>query len=261
MLLVVLFLYYTVPCCPVLLYIYATLNASHISIHTLTTLYIHTYTTTILNIYTLYHICSVLSLYKVNPNSGTLDICLNIPRIPTQSLSFLKHNGKIYQGGNAQILHTLLEISSGKQLLYIGDHIFADILRSKRSLGWSTCLIVPELTLEVRKYTETIGKYQELMELKQKQCALEERLDEFYRKGLTGGITSIAITNTANSSSGSGHKNENTSVSTEVEVEVECREEYSALEKELQELREEIRERLAQYDAVFHTRWGQVDVV
>jgi len=37
----------------------------------------------------------------------------------------------------------------GSRLLYVGDHVYADIVRSKRSLGWRTCLIVPELTREL----------------------------------------------------------------------------------------------------------------
>lgn len=45
---------------------------------------------------------------------------------------------------------TLFSISSLVfQLLYVGDHMFADILRSKRTLGWRTCLIVPELEGEM----------------------------------------------------------------------------------------------------------------
>lgn len=40
------------------------------------------------------------------------------------------------------------------QLLYVGDHMFADILRSKRTLGWRTCLIVPELEGEMMVHRE-----------------------------------------------------------------------------------------------------------
>jgi len=43
----------------------------------------------------------------------------------------------------------MLGLSSGDKLLYVGDHIFADVVRSKRSLGWRTCLIIPELTFEL----------------------------------------------------------------------------------------------------------------
>ncbi|KAH8517466.1 hypothetical protein H0E87_005416 [Populus deltoides] len=35
-------------------------------------------------------------------------------------------------------------------VLYVGDHIYEDILRSKKVLGWRTMLIVPELEREVR---------------------------------------------------------------------------------------------------------------
>lgn len=37
-----------------------------------------------------------------------------------------------------------------QQVLYVGDHIYGDILRSKKSLGWRTMLVVPELETELR---------------------------------------------------------------------------------------------------------------
>ena len=36
-----------------------------------------------------------------------------------------------------------------ERVLYVGDHMYSDILRSKRTLGWRTLLIVPELTDDV----------------------------------------------------------------------------------------------------------------
>ncbi|CAM9384432.1 unnamed protein product, partial [Hapterophycus canaliculatus] len=60
----------------------------------------------------------------------------------------------VFQGGNWLHLHDLLSLSSGDQLLYVGDHMFADILRSKRTLGWRTCLIVPELESEMNANRE-----------------------------------------------------------------------------------------------------------
>jgi predicted HAD superfamily phosphohydrolase YqeG len=35
-------------------------------------------------------------------------------------------------------------------VLYVGDHIYGDILRSKKTLGWRTMLVVPELESELR---------------------------------------------------------------------------------------------------------------
>ncbi|KAB0366582.1 hypothetical protein FD754_010738 [Muntiacus muntjak] len=37
----------------------------------------------------------------------------------------------------------------GKDILYIGDHIFGDILKSKKQQGWQTCLVFPELSQEL----------------------------------------------------------------------------------------------------------------
>merc|ERR1719181_2460028 len=57
--------------------------------------------------------------------------------------------GKVYQGGNWNHLHKMLSLRTGSSLLYVGDHMYSDILRSKRTLGWRTVLIVPELDNEV----------------------------------------------------------------------------------------------------------------
>ncbi|GKV04852.1 hypothetical protein SLEP1_g16952 [Rubroshorea leprosula] len=56
---------------------------------------------------------------------------------------------RVFQGGNVGHLHKLLSIESSSQVLYVGDHIYGDILRSKKVLGWRTMLVVPELEREV----------------------------------------------------------------------------------------------------------------
>ena len=38
---------------------------------------------------------------------------------------------------------------SGDEVLYFGDHTYGDILRSKRSVGWRTAMVVEELENEV----------------------------------------------------------------------------------------------------------------
>ena len=38
--------------------------------------------------------------------------------------------------------------ASGDRVLYFGDHTYGDILRSKRSVGWRTAMIVPEVAAE-----------------------------------------------------------------------------------------------------------------
>jgi HAD superfamily 5'-nucleotidase-like hydrolase len=56
--------------------------------------------------------------------------------------------GKAYAGGNLADLERLLEVGADR-VLYVGDHIYGDILRSKKSSLWRTCLVVEELEREI----------------------------------------------------------------------------------------------------------------
>lgn len=48
----------------------------------------------------------------------------------------------------------------GKDILYIGDHIFGDILKSKKQQSWQTCLVVPELSQELGIWAPEKGELQ-----------------------------------------------------------------------------------------------------
>jgi HAD superfamily 5'-nucleotidase-like hydrolase len=56
---------------------------------------------------------------------------------------------RVYQGGNLAAFERMAE-AGGDRILYIGDHIFGDILRSKKSSAWRTGLVVEELEEEIR---------------------------------------------------------------------------------------------------------------
>lgn len=57
--------------------------------------------------------------------------------------------GKIYQGGNQLGLQTSFGCC-GDEVLYVGDHIYGDIVKSKKSSGWRTALVVQELQRELQ---------------------------------------------------------------------------------------------------------------
>jgi 5'-nucleotidase len=59
-------------------------------------------------------------------------------------------NGSVYHGGNAALLQSLTGIR-GDQILYIGDHLYGDIIRSKARFNWRTMLCVEELSWELPK--------------------------------------------------------------------------------------------------------------
>lgn len=52
--------------------------------------------------------------------------------------------GRIYQGGNLADFERLTG-HTGESVLYVGDHIYGDILKSKKSSMWRTCMIVQEI--------------------------------------------------------------------------------------------------------------------
>lgn len=85
----------------------------------------------------------------VSTNRGTLHNLAGAPVFDIGATAFLQREGKVFQGGGYRELHAMLSLESGSQLLYVGDHIYSDVLRSKRSLGWRTALIIPELEAEL----------------------------------------------------------------------------------------------------------------
>jgi HAD superfamily 5'-nucleotidase-like hydrolase len=54
----------------------------------------------------------------------------------------------VYQGGCARILQKELNLK-GDQILYLGDHIYGDIVTLKKSCDWKTGLVVEELEQEI----------------------------------------------------------------------------------------------------------------
>ena len=88
--------------------------------------------------------------------------------------------GTIYQGGNIRALETFLDLR-GDAVLYVGDHIYADILRSKKSGHWRTALVVQEME-------EAIALTHALMDDLRRISSLEDasrRLDDTLNDRLT----------------------------------------------------------------------------
>jgi len=64
-----------------------------------------------------------------------------LPTIPNR-------RGHCYTGGDAFFLESKIG-AFGDGILYFGDHTYGDILRSKKSVGWRTAMIVPEVESEI----------------------------------------------------------------------------------------------------------------
>ncbi|XP_008551227.1 cytosolic purine 5'-nucleotidase isoform X1 [Microplitis demolitor] len=74
------------------------------------------------------------------------------------------HTGEVYSGGSCDVFTEMIG-AKGKDVLYIGDHIFGDILKSKKIRGWRTFLIVPELVQELHVWTDKCQLFAELQNL------------------------------------------------------------------------------------------------
>lgn len=85
-------------------------------------------------------------------------------------------NGVVYSGGSCDSFRRLVK-ARGKDVLYIGDHIFGDVLRSKKSRGWRTFLVIPELTHELSVWTGKRPLFEKLSELDGLMADIYKNLD------------------------------------------------------------------------------------
>ena len=60
---------------------------------------------------------------------------------------------QFFSGGNLDYVEEALGVN-GDRILYVGDHIYGDILKSKHNSTWRTCIIVPELPDQLRAEVE-----------------------------------------------------------------------------------------------------------
>lgn len=79
------------------------------------------------------------------------------------------HPSRIYHGGNAPLFEKLTGYS-GDEILYVGDHIYGDIIQSKDTLNWRTLLIVNEIEKELGKLENLKGFLDEIaVQLEEKE--------------------------------------------------------------------------------------------
>lgn len=72
--------------------------------------------------------------------------------------------GRRYQGGNLRDLEASIGIS-GDRVLYVGDHIYGDIVTSKKHSTWRTCLVIEELEDEIEHVRKSQPHYRRIHEL------------------------------------------------------------------------------------------------
>ena len=81
---------------------------------------------------------------------------------------------RIFCIGSVEVFSRMIG-AKGKDVLYIGDHIFGDAMKSKKTRGWRTFLVIPELSQELHVWTDKRTLYNKVQDL-------DARLSEVYRQ-------------------------------------------------------------------------------
>lgn len=102
---------------------------------------------------------------RIDPETGSMTN-MNAP---------LEHG--IYQGGSANIFTNDLKVAPD-EILYIGDHIYGDILRLKKDCAWRTALVVEEIEDEIRKETKAEPIMAKINEFMEKKIPIEIKVDK-----------------------------------------------------------------------------------
>ncbi len=97
---------------------------------------------------------------------------------------------KIFHGGNAKLLERISSLR-GDEVLYVGDHIYGDIIHSKHRFNWRTLLIIDELDFEFKNLSNSRKTHEEIQKLILEREMLEEqhhyivkKVETLYEKGL-----------------------------------------------------------------------------
>jgi HAD superfamily 5'-nucleotidase-like hydrolase len=146
-----------------------------------------------------YSYSKVLLDYAINPflkNHKTWDELFEIvitlsakPRFFTDDLPFLKIDPEtntmtnqfsgftsgIYQGGSALKLQENLKLSE-EQILYLGDHIYGDILNLKKTCNWRTALVIEDLEDETNSLKSSIEIHEKIETLMTQKATIDKKL-------------------------------------------------------------------------------------
>lgn len=89
--------------------------------------------------------------------------------------------GGIFQGGWATKLQKDMGLAEN-EILYLGDHIYGDVVKLKKTCGWRTALVIEELNSEVSAFKSTKDISVEIDKLMEEKVTIEKIIDDLYAK-------------------------------------------------------------------------------
>mmetsp|Transcript_30173 Transcript_30173/g.48431 ORF Transcript_30173/g.48431 Transcript_30173/m.48431 type:complete len:308 (-) Transcript_30173:103-1026(-) len=150
-------------------------------------------------------------------------------------------DGKIFQGGNWDNLHMMLDVKSGSEILYVGDHMYSDVIRSKRDLGWRTMMVIPELLHEIDRMESPLAQreYKAIRELYYQRASQEDHINELAVK--------LAYM-----------EDEGIEEVEEGATQEDYKDALEMVNEQLAGTRTELRDRVKAYHEMYHPIWGQL---
>jgi HAD superfamily 5'-nucleotidase-like hydrolase len=85
----------------------------------------------------------------------------------------------VYQGGSAEQLERDLKLS-GDQMLYIGDHIYGDVVSIKKTCNWRTALVLEPLEEEIDSLKKVAPVQEAIDHLMEQKGKLEVKLNQLF---------------------------------------------------------------------------------
>ncbi len=84
---------------------------------------------------------------------------------------------RVYSGGNLKDFEERSK-ASGDRVLFVGDHIYGDMLRSRKSSNWRTAMVLQEMEHEIATYDRLRGELSRLDRLDASLIQVDAELNE-----------------------------------------------------------------------------------
>ncbi len=150
----------------------------------------------------------------------------------------------VYHGGNARLFEQLTE-QRGDEILYIGDHIYGDIMRSKELFNWRTLLVVEELDEEFDRYYEVQPSMERIIEAIQLE---EDQTELVYEKSSALASLRRQLNRISNAS-------KRTKLQDKID---NLFKDLQDLEEQLKKTHKEIGQLIEKRELQFHPIWGEL---
>ncbi|MDF2696343.1 MAG: superfamily [Labilithrix sp.] len=164
--------------------------------------------------------------------------------------------GKIYEGGNLQDFERALGVT-GDEILYVGDHIYGDILRSKKDSAWRTAMIIQELETEIAAYESCRDDFATIENLDEQRERLEDDL-RYYQVRIKE-LTRLLEHRGAREGQNGGGKSAETQSVPELEADrMRFKRAVERIRGKLRQIEAELTALERRSDLRFHPYWGSL---